>query len=148
MAKFRAPPLDSTNIVLRAKRTKINPAVPLASIQQNTHALFASSLNEVKITAIAVLPAITSVKQVGILENQAPGDTIRNDSPFTFIKFIRSHPNTDEFVYMVRNSGNTSYNPYDLQVVKYADIPKNSEEGFFTMSANVTVFTKIGCHTL
>ncbi|OAJ44270.1 hypothetical protein BDEG_27524 [Batrachochytrium dendrobatidis JEL423] len=71
-------------------------------------------------------------------------------SPFVFLKFFSSHPNTNEFIYMVPYKTSLKrdqpmFNPYNLQVVKFSEIDTKSPDGFYTMSfQGVTHFNSLG----
>jgi hypothetical protein len=62
------------------------------------------------------------------------------ESPFSFIYFIESHPNTKEFIYMIPaevGKSSTIFNPYNLRIVNFSEINTKSARGFFTMSSEV-----------
>lgn len=62
--------------------------------------------------------------------------------PFIFIRHLEAHPLTKEFLYcnpikLSVKRGQPSFNPYNLEVVDYAEADK--QQGYYTISAAVTV---------
>jgi hypothetical protein len=64
-------------------------------------------------------------------------------SPFSFIKSIKDR-DTNEFVYLrpvpiELKFGQPTFNPYNLEIVDYADLDIKSPEGYYTLSKAVSL---------
>lgn len=141
--------------LLAAKRVKVNPGIPVAAIQKHV---------EQKNLGIPSKPAIPPIKRdeaerastadaIGRLSQQVQmsmdadippaegGETVKMDTPFSFLNYLKLHPTTDEFVYLIpvisTLRGQPSYNPYNLQIVDFFQVNTKSSEGYYTMSAKV-----------
>ncbi|KAJ3292030.1 Dynein heavy chain 6, axonemal, partial [Borealophlyctis nickersoniae] len=70
--------------------------------------------------------------------------------PFAFIAYLQQHPGTNEFAYMnpVKGnikSGQPTFNPYNLEIVEFGEIDRESGEGYYTISAaGVTHYNPAG----
>jgi hypothetical protein len=67
----------------------------------------------------------------------------KSKAVFDFIEFLRSNPETTKFVYLrpipcVVKIGQPFFNPYNLEIVEYADLDTKSSEGYYTLSARVS----------
>ncbi|KAJ3321819.1 Dynein heavy chain 6, axonemal [Boothiomyces sp. JEL0866] len=150
--------IDSENemkqkTLLAAKRIKINPGVPVAAIQKHVEQRNSAVMNKAAIPPIkreqseratSGTSGSSSSQQVQIsMHIDVPpaegGETNKMDSPFSFLNYLKQHPQTDEFVYLVpvtsTQRGQPSYNPYNLQIVDFFQINTKSSEGYYTMSA-------------
>lgn len=139
----------SASAFLKSKRIKVNPGIPSASLLQHYEAESnAISLNSV-IPPISSFPE-GSEENIAMAVEQEQGNTgqavtaandrsttVGND-PFSFLDFVKSYPNTNEFVYLVSVSqGQSTYNPYNLKIVDYFSIDTKNPDGYYTMSAQV-----------
>ncbi|KAJ3032226.1 Dynein heavy chain 6, axonemal [Rhizophlyctis rosea] len=74
----------------------------------------------------------------------------KEKDPFAFISHLQSHPTTQAFAYMkpiqpAIKRGQPSFNPYNLEIVEFAEIDKDSPEGYYTISVlGVTHFDSVG----
>jgi dynein heavy chain len=156
---IRTPENDNTNVILCAKKPKIKP------LPKDIAAVSAESSSNIRQTSLRnIIPPILSDKALlketlsetdSVIDLPVVTETIEKtrakldpESPFTFIKFIESHPDTKEFIYMIpaeTGKASTIFNPYNLRVVNFAEINTKSSNGVFTMSASgVTHFDSLG----
>lgn len=129
-AYIQTSPQSAPLKALKSPRTL--PAIPLACV---------GSLNEH--TQKLASPAALARKES--YDNQKAS----NDTPFSFISFLRAHPNSKEFIYLIPRRDSTKdaleSNPYNLQIVPFALVNSKSAQGFYTMSAEgVTHFDMMG----
>lgn len=138
---------------------KINPGIPVAEIKKEidwqNRMLIKNGMEVIPPIEPRHYSADTETQLLGQGHQHAPvsepqpeaTSSMTNEeeviSPMEFLEFVKLHPNTKEFVYMVAvNSsvkGQTSYNPYDLKIVNFFAIDTKSPEGYFTMSAMVVL---------
>jgi hypothetical protein len=135
-----ARPVGNFTTVKRDYTRKASFARPLPPIQARSSSNVAESVAESE-------QHMEIDKHNVIVQQDAPQI---DDSPFTFINFLKDHPDTKEFVYLVPNNDLAKYglafNPYNLRIVQFSQINTKSPQGFFTMSSDVYFFD-IGSHT-
>lgn len=108
-----------------------NPVIPpIASFSEGSEENIAMAVEE---------EAGRAVTAAEILQAKEKNDRANVGSdPFTFLEFVNSYPNTNEFVYLVSVSqGQSTYNPYNLRIVDYFSIDTKNPDGYYTMSAQV-----------
>ena len=64
---------------------------------------------------------------------------VASDKVFEFIEYLKKHPKSEEFIYLVRidQGDRCRYNPYKLKIVDFHSIDRKSNEGYYTLSRRV-----------
>ena len=135
-------PLPKT---LKAQIFKSNVIQETGKNQDQNDAL--SYILKVPAMKLPVIPPIEKGGSIHELEVYHSQDftTKKHDSksPFSFIESINGR-DTNEFVYLrpvkiVIKFGQPTFNPYNLEIVDYADLDLNSPEGYYTLSKAVSI---------
>ncbi|KAI9095538.1 hypothetical protein DFS34DRAFT_182154 [Phlyctochytrium arcticum] len=134
------PPISSLNDQREAEGLEASSkagttVVPMEGVQMNVPA----PVNRHERTSSKVLAPLETrgeAAMVGSLDSAT--ETSGPQEIFAFVKHLEKHPNTNEFLYLnpVKlnvKRGSPTFNPYNLEVVEYADVDK--EGGFYTISA-------------
>ena len=149
MVSEKAQKVDLESPHLAFKKVKVNPGIPTAALLQQ-YELENQKYQQTIVPPIAsVAPSMENIALSADMEEQSQSpeagkdtkasseENVGND-PFSFLKFIKQYPETNEFVYLVSVSqGTSTYNPYNLKIVDYFSIDTSSPDGYYTMSAKV-----------